>query len=129
MRIPIDRESKEPLYVQVRDALRTLITDGTLAPGSELPASRILARTLDVNRGTVTLAYDELVSQGLLYRHVGRGTFVSTKLPSALPAGAPAPAPGLRWEERLVLDPVRLRDPIFAEVARFAAQPNVISFA
>ncbi len=129
MRIPIDRESKEPLYVQVRDALRGFISDGTLGPGSELPASRNLARTLDVNRGTVTLAYDELVTQGLLYRHVGRGTFVSNKLPPALPGPTPAPARRLRWEERLVLDPVRLRDPIFAEVARFAAQPNTISFA
>ncbi|HZU99311.1 MAG TPA: PLP-dependent aminotransferase family protein [Planctomycetota bacterium] len=130
MRIPIDRESKEPLYVQVRDALRTLIIDGTLAPGSELPASRILARTLDVNRGTVTLAYDELVTLGYLYRHVGRGTFVSARIPDAPKKDSPAPTrQRLRWEEKLAFDPHALRDPILVEVARLAAQPGVVSFA
>lgn len=130
MRIPIDRESTEPLYQQVKDALKRLVHEGTLAPGTELPASRVLARTLDVNRGTVTLAYDALVSEGLLYRHVGRGTFVSTRLPIPTKASTPAAAPSrLRWEERLVLDPLRLRDPILSELARFAAQPGTISFA
>src|SRR5579872_1595103 len=125
MRIPIDRESKEPLYVQVRDALRTLITDGTLAPGSELPASRILARTLDVNRGTVTLAYDELVALGFLYRHVGRGTFVSARVPEAPVKNSPAPPrPRLRWEEKLAFDPHAQRDPVMAEIARLASQPG-----
>jgi DNA-binding transcriptional MocR family regulator len=128
MRIALDRESGSPLYQQVRDALRARIADGTLAPGSELPASRTLARTLDVNRGTVTLAYDELVASGLLYRHVGRGTFVSNSLPATTEARS-APPPQIRWEDKLALDPLRTRDPVFDEVARFAAQPGTISFA
>src|SRR5438270_913775 len=77
MKLFVDQGSSTPLYQQVRDSLRALIASGKLAPGDELPASRTLAETLGVNRGTVTTAYDELVAQGLLERHVGRGTFVA----------------------------------------------------
>ena len=53
--------------------LRTAITDGTLAPGTRLPASRVLAGELSVARGTVVEAYRRLGEEGLLVtNHGGR---------------------------------------------------------
>src|SRR5204863_606752 len=45
-----------------------------------------LARQLRVNRGTVALAYEELVAAGWARAHVGQGTFVAER---AVGAGAP----------------------------------------
>jgi GntR family transcriptional regulator/MocR family aminotransferase len=132
MRIFLDRESKRPLYQQVREALERLIADGTLAPGDELPASRVLAAKLAVNRGTVTTAYDELVAAGLLHRHVGQGTFVAAReqLQASLPARPPkAPERRRRWDDAFAYDPLKDRDPLMPELARWAAKPGTLSFA
>src|SRR5207245_2711595 len=51
------------------------------------PATRELARQLGVNRGTVALAYEELVATGWARAHVGQGTFVAERPQSG---GAPA---------------------------------------
>jgi DNA-binding transcriptional MocR family regulator len=133
MRLAIDRSGTRPLYQQVRDALRALIAEGKLEPGRELPASRALAGTLRVNRGTVTAAYDELVAQGLLERHVGRGTFVAQGLDlerlRERERPATAAADRLSWEGLFARDPLRDRDPILAELGKLSARPGVISFA
>lgn len=78
MEIRLDRASPVPLARQIRSQLERLIREGILAPGVKLPASRELARDLGVNRATVSLAYEELVSEGLARAHVGQGTFVAT---------------------------------------------------
>jgi DNA-binding transcriptional regulator YhcF (GntR family) len=46
MRIPLDRQSREPLYQQIRNYLRQGILSGSLAPDTRLPASRQLAQDL-----------------------------------------------------------------------------------
>ena len=81
MEISLDRASPVPLAGQIRSQLERLIREGILAPGVKLPASRELARDLGVNRTTVSLAYEELVADGVARAHVGQGTFV------ALPEG------------------------------------------
>lgn len=135
MKILIDRTSGAPLYQQVRDALKGMILEGVLRPGDELPASRILARTLGLNRGTITAAYDELVSDGLLHRHVGRGTYVSNReqLTPALATVKPAPARPAggryRWNELFANDPLKDRDPMAAEIAHWTGRAGMISFA
>ncbi len=67
----------EPLYQVVENHLRDLINTGTLVPGDLIPAEPKLASQLNVSQGTVKKAIDNLVWQGLLYRHQGKGTFVS----------------------------------------------------
>ncbi len=134
MKILIDRQSGSPLYQQVRDALHEMIRSGVLGPGDELPASRVLARSLGLNRGTVTTAYDDLVSRGLLDRHVGRGTYVAGReeLAAALGELKPAPAPEgkrLPWKSLFVYDPLEDRDPLAADMSAWTAQPGMISFA
>ena len=76
MIIELDRESHIPLYSQVAAQVREMIGRGALKLGDRLPANRELARTLGVNRSTITTAYDELTADGLISSHVGRGTFV-----------------------------------------------------
>ncbi len=91
--IPLDRDRPVPLARQIQGHLERLITDGLLAPGVKLPATRELAQSLKVNRATVALAYEELVAAGLARAHVGQGTFVAGEPPARMESRAPAPAP------------------------------------
>src|ERR1700740_2656099 len=98
-------ESHIPLYIQLRDQLRSLVNAGDLRPGDRIPASRELAQTLGVHRTTVANAYAELESEGLIQGHVGRGTFISTNGNGLKITPPPPPsfngngnAEGLRWE-------------------------------
>ena len=63
-----------PLYAQVRERLRNDLSE--LAPGTMIPAEIELERRFGVSRITIRKAIHELVSEGLLSRHRGRGTFV-----------------------------------------------------
>jgi 2-aminoadipate transaminase len=95
-------ESHIPLYIQLRDQLRSLVHAGDLRPGDRIPASRELAHNLGVHRTTVANAYAELESEGLIQGHVGRGTFIRGN-GNGLKISPPAPptllnGDGLRWE-------------------------------
>lgn len=89
MDFPLERDSGRdgrPVYRQIADHLLGEIAAGHFAAGARLPAIRDLARSLDVNRDTVALAYEALANAGAVESTVGRGTFVL--------AAAPAPASG-----------------------------------
>jgi GntR family transcriptional regulator len=62
-------------HVQVREYVRTLVHQSE--PGSAAPSERELVQKFGVARMTVRHALDSLVSQGLLERIPGRGTFVA----------------------------------------------------
>jgi 2-aminoadipate transaminase len=96
-------ESHIPLYIQLRDQLRSLVHAGDLRPGDRIPASRELAQILGVHRTTVANAYAELESEGLIQGHVGRGTFIRSngnglKLTPPAPPTLDGHTDGLRWE-------------------------------
>src|SRR6187455_2953218 len=74
--IGLDRSSPGTLKDKLKDALMSQIRSGALRSGERLPPTRILADQLGLNRGTVSSAYDELVAEGVLNAHVGRGTYV-----------------------------------------------------
>ena len=63
-------------YQQIREILRNEVVEG-LSPGDRLAAERDLARRFDANRATISRAIASLVTEGLLVRRVGRGTFVA----------------------------------------------------
>jgi GntR family transcriptional regulator/MocR family aminotransferase len=81
----LNRESNHPVYLQIATAIILDIQRGRLGSGSVLPSSRSLAVSLGVNRKTVVLAYDELVSQGWINSDTTRGTFISSELPTVNP--------------------------------------------
>lgn len=95
-------ESHVPLYVQLRDQLRSLVHAGDLRPGDRIPASRELATLLGVHRTTVANAYAELESEGLIQGHVGRGTFIKGNGNGLKLTPPPPPVlnggEGIRWE-------------------------------
>jgi len=62
---------------RIYTTLREAVLDGRLAPGDRVPASRELAASLGVARGTVTVAYDRLLAEGFLESRPGAGTFVT----------------------------------------------------
>jgi len=68
--------SELPVYRQIAQSIRERIASGELAAGDRLAPIRVLADQLGVNRDTVSLAYDQLRSEGLVAGAVGRGTFV-----------------------------------------------------
>ena len=65
-----------PKHAQLRDLLSDLAAHG-LGPDSPIPSERTLMATYGVSRATVRKAIDGLVSDGLLVRVHGRGTFVA----------------------------------------------------
>ncbi|MGG4496145.1 PLP-dependent aminotransferase family protein [Brevibacillus reuszeri] len=75
-----DKHKEQPVYQQIAKRLEQQIIEGELPPGSSLPAERVLARRYGVNRGTVSAAYEELRSLGLLQSWQGSGTWVSQHL-------------------------------------------------
>lgn len=75
--ITIDMGSAVPPFEQVRSQLASLITSGTLAPGTRLPTVRDLAADLGIAVGTVTRAYRELEGLGLVTSRRRIGTVVS----------------------------------------------------
>ena len=129
MRIPLDRESKTPLYQQIKTFLRQGILSGTLAPDTRLPASRQLAHSLGVNRITVETAYAELEAEGLVFSRVGSGTYVlkATDMPSL-----PGPVGGMPWPLwQQSLDEARALKPGSGphEMLKAAAHPQPIDLA
>ena len=78
MNIKIDRNSKTPVYLQIKNGIRNLITTEELFPGFKLPSERKLAEELNVHRNTVIKAYAELVAEGYVTvsRVAPKGYFV-----------------------------------------------------
>jgi GntR family transcriptional regulator/MocR family aminotransferase len=78
-----------PLYARIQRGIRQLILDGTLDAGKPLPASRALAKSLDVSRDTVESAYIQLHAEGFIERRVGSGSVVSAQARRLFGRGTP----------------------------------------
>jgi GntR family transcriptional regulator/MocR family aminotransferase len=73
----LDLDGQGARYAQLIRALKSAILDGRFAAGARLPASRSLARELDLSRNTVLAAYEQLQAEGFLLGRVGSGSFVA----------------------------------------------------
>ena len=60
--VALDRTAAVPLQAQLYAALRDAILAGRLGPGTRLPATRLLARDLDVGRNTVVAVFEQTFS-------------------------------------------------------------------
>lgn len=83
--ISFDPSSGRAIYLQLSDAILSLIKKGELRSGQKLPGSREVAALLKINRITVAKAYGELQTQGWLETLMGSGTFVSSHIVDHLP--------------------------------------------
>ena len=66
-----------PIWRQIEEGMRRLVTVGALAPGAPVPSVRDLARELRVNPATVSRAYQRLTDGGVLSVRRGDGTYVA----------------------------------------------------
>lgn len=75
--IVLRRDRPTPLQQQVCDQVIALVRAGRLRPGDTVPASRELARQLDVSRTVIIKAYELLTANGYLTARPGSGTRVA----------------------------------------------------
>jgi len=67
---------KAPVYQQLNEVLRSLITSGQFQVGNRFLTEREICKRFDVSRATANKALSNLVSEGLLEFRKGVGTFV-----------------------------------------------------
>ena len=76
-RIDARQTAEGPLYRQVESIIKKIIDAGKLVPGDLIPSEPMLSSSLGVSQGTIKKAIDNLVKEKRLYRHQGKGTYVS----------------------------------------------------
>jgi DNA-binding transcriptional MocR family regulator len=129
VKINLDRESRTPLYLQIKNQIRHMILGRALPPGYRLPPERKLAAALNVNRSTVVNAYRELEADGLIESHVGRGTMVKF-----IPGGEareesyPAVQPPA-WKNLYSSRTARMFNPFISNMLNLVASEDTISLA
>jgi len=69
-------DERLPLYQRLADVLRAEIVAGHRRPGDRIPSENVLVSDYGLAAGTVRQALSQLVSEGMLERIHGRGTFV-----------------------------------------------------
>lgn len=118
--LTIDRNSEQPIYLQLRGHLIRQIRSNKLRPGGRLPSIRDLSRQLGVAPLTVWNAVKALAEDGILASSGGRGTFVSENALQLLDDaddgptnGSPAPA-----TRKLALLLPNLGDSLAASISR-----------
>lgn len=65
-----------PLYRKLSDDLKAKIVAGIFKSGDKLPSENQLSVQHQLNRATVRQALDELVKEGLIVKHQGKGSIV-----------------------------------------------------
>lgn len=76
MWIPTLKETDQPIYMALVDAIADAIESGELKVGDRLPPQRRLAWKLGLNPSTTMQAYREAARRHLVSGEVGRGTYV-----------------------------------------------------
>jgi GntR family transcriptional regulator / MocR family aminotransferase len=106
LHLPIDRDARLALFLQIARQIASHVRHGRLRAGDPLPGTRDLARTLGVHRNTVIAAYEELALEGWITTHAARGSFISQELPDHKPRRLASTAPRSGTPERA---PYRVR--------------------
>ena len=70
-----------PIYRQLMEQVRRMVSSSQLKPGDALPSVRELAMTHAVNPMTISKAYSMLEAEGLLERQRGKAMTVAGNLP------------------------------------------------
>jgi GntR family transcriptional regulator len=72
----LSSDARLPLYQRLRDQLIEQIANNRWRPGEAIPTEAVLSAEYALSTGTVRKAVDALVTEGILERQQGRGTFV-----------------------------------------------------
>jgi len=79
LNIVIEKNKNISVYKQIAEQIREAIENGTLKPGDKLPTERELSDRLNVARGTINKAYEELRRSNCIEIIQGSGSFVSKR--------------------------------------------------
>lgn len=83
----LDRDSAVPLYVQLEEILRAKIASGEWQPNQRIPSENELNKIYGLSRMTARGVLTKLVTEGVLFRVPGKGTFLA---PQKFEAVSPA---------------------------------------
>ncbi|WP_219225917.1 PLP-dependent aminotransferase family protein [Pedobacter antarcticus] len=83
--ISLEKKSRIPVYRQIAISIINAIRNGILKPGTHLPSSRELAKTLYIHRKTVIAAYEELNTQDWIVIIPRKHAAVSERIPLLKP--------------------------------------------
>lgn len=70
----------KPKYLAVEQMIVDMVQQGFLSTNSKLPSERNLAQYLNLNRSTISRAFDDLEANNVIVRKVGNGSFISDYL-------------------------------------------------
>ncbi|MDJ0387454.1 FadR/GntR family transcriptional regulator [Roseomonas sp. E05] len=107
---------------RLRQRLAQDLQSGRWQPGEKLPTERSLGERYGMARNTVRRALDALAAEGLIERHVGRGTFRTGAMGQGA-AGAAAPA------ELDALPDAEAFGPAEVVECRLAFEPELVALA
>ncbi len=68
-----------PLHITISEKLREQIFDGHFLPRQQLPSEHQLMQQFEVSRITARRAISNLIGQGLVISHQGKGVFVKER--------------------------------------------------
>lgn len=100
-----------------RDVLVSWLADHGVAPGDKLPPERALSERLGMSRGELRKAMTALEAEGVVERHVGRGTYLR------------APAGSDMIIEPMVGKLAEITSPHDAMMARLSLEPELAGHA
>jgi len=115
---------KQSLSDAVFEQLRDQIVSGAMAPGSALPAERILCEALGVNRGSVREAVKRLQQSRLVsVRHGGTSHVLDFRATAGLDLlGDLLLTPAGGFDTRVVRSIIEMRSALAPDIARLAAE-------
>lgn len=126
MKVAVDRQSAEPIYLQLRNRISHLIQSGGLQPGDRLPSIRQMAQTASVNKLTVVEAYSVLEADGLIQARQGAGYYITQ------PAQRSPKKPSTFAPDQQVIIP-QGETPSFLETSQAIllaeSQPDIVKFS
>ncbi len=73
----IDIRGGGPIYIRIKERIKSYIISGIYAADEKLPSVRELAVSMSLNPNTVQRAYRELEDEGFIYSVPGKGSFAS----------------------------------------------------
>ena len=74
--LKLDRNDKDPIYLQIYKQYKRQIITGELKRDERLPATRALCQEYHLSRNTVLNAYQQLESEGFVRSKLGSGFYV-----------------------------------------------------
>lgn len=110
-----------PLYEQIVDYIKTMISTGQWDIGSKIPTQRELAKIFEVNRSTVVEALDELKAEGLIEGKSGRGTIIINNTWSLMASISP-----LKWQNYIASGIHRPNLPTIQKINKLEFEDGII---